>query len=97
MKEKRAFHKEHISAFHQQQEQKLEESKATIKTEINLPCSSNDDIENTFKEIVLPKKRKLDDLYKNKKKPKRIRDENYIPYLPADRHTEEGYVRKKVV
>lgn len=88
MKEKRAFHKEKIVAHHQ----KLEIKKETCEISVNdnkLVESGEKDINETFKQIVLPKKRKIEDLYK--KKTKKVKDdEHYIPYLPADRHTEEG-------
>lgn len=91
MKEKRAFHKEKISAHHEKIEIKIESS---IKAEEygnkrKLVESDQKEIDETFKEVVLPKKRKIEDLYK--KKNKRIKDDDhYIPYVPIDRHTEEG-------
>lgn len=50
--------------------------------------SSKEDIESTFKSVIVPKKRKLDLLYKKAKKPKT--DDVYIPYAPKDQHTEQG-------
>ncbi|RZB58826.1 ATP-dependent RNA helicase DDX54 [Asbolus verrucosus] len=59
------------------------------RNEPALTKSSSEDIETTFGEVILPKKRKIDDLYKKNKRQRTDRD-NFIPYLPPDRHTEEG-------
>lgn len=92
MKQKRAFHKEKISTHHQRLEQKQAEVEDTKnKDEITLENSNNDDINDAFSEVVIPKKRKMDSLYKKNKKQK-LKDENYIPYTPIDQHTEQGYV-----
>ncbi|KAF2883077.1 hypothetical protein ILUMI_23090 [Ignelater luminosus] len=90
MKAKRAFHKDVIASHHNKLEQKKYENfNEEIKTE--LPESNIEDIKNTFDHIILPKKRKIDDLYKKKVKKQKIKDEeNYIPYAASDRHTEEG-------
>lgn len=92
MKTKRAFHKELIAVHHQKIAQKIQDEQVVTSHRSSLPDCNNDDIVNAFKEVILPKKRKIDDLYK--KKVKRIKDEeNYIPYLPSDKHTEEGYAK----
>lgn len=59
---------------------------------VDLPSSTNDEINTAFNTIVFPKKRNLDDLYKPKKKKRSvIRDEEFfIPYYAPDKHTEEG-------
>nr|XP_022919550.1 ATP-dependent RNA helicase DDX54 [Onthophagus taurus] len=87
MKTKRALHKNQIALFHQ----KLSTNSAIETTFTStLPSLNNKEIEETFKEVILPKKRKIDDLYKTKK-PKKIKDdENFIPYQPRDKHTEDG-------
>ncbi|XP_023245258.1 ATP-dependent RNA helicase DDX54 [Copidosoma floridanum] len=95
MKEKRAFHKDNIFNHHR----KLEERQSWI-TEVSesqdtskLPSSSNDEINSAFSEVILPKKRKMDNLYRDEKKKKRknLKDEEfYIPYTAPDQHTEEG-------
>lgn len=91
MKQKRSFHKEKIHAHHQV----LETRQQDLETSVNnnepstLQDSNIEEISDTFKKIVMPKKRKMDVLYKNNKKQK-LKDENYIPYAPTDRHTEEG-------
>jgi hypothetical protein len=91
MKQKRSFHKDKINTFHDTLEQKENEAKLlTNKSELTLPKSSSEDIDDAFDKVILPKKRKLEDLYKKNKRQK-SRDDNFIPYLPADRHTEEGY------
>lgn len=97
MKKKRAFHKEKIEIHHQKRDLKKTQQ---IKPESTLQGSNAEEIEDTFATIVVPKKRKIDDLYKQKaKKPRKEvqKDDNYIPYQPADRHTEEGYVIKMSV
>lgn len=91
MKQKRAVHKDKINAYHEKMEIKKEiEIKMENDTNKRKLIESNQkEIEETFKEVVLPKRRKIDDIYKKKLK-KLKDDENYIPYAPADRHTEEG-------
>lgn len=90
MKEKRAFHKEKILSHKQKLEMLQQETPALSKTKTsNLVQSQKEDIEDAFKEVVLPKKRRIEDLYKRKVK-KVKDDEHYIPYVPVDRHTEEG-------
>ena len=92
MKTKRALHKNQIADHRLRMEQKLEtvyDTGATV--EKPLPPSTSEDIRDTFKDVVLPKKRKIDDLYK--RKVKKLKDEgHFIPYVPSDKHTEEGYM-----
>ncbi|KAK0077674.1 hypothetical protein PV325_003593 [Microctonus aethiopoides] len=95
MKAKRAFHKEAILNFKRNEMERKENTNLIDSTrEIStLAKSSADDISNAFKEVITPKKRKLDDLYKKSKKKQRtnIRDqEYYIPYSAPDKHTEDG-------
>lgn len=87
MKEKRAFHKDKINSHREMLEKKQNNIQNNEKV-CNLTLSNDGDIEGVFDKIVLPKKRKIDDLYK--KKTKKVKDENYIPYVPSDKHTEEG-------
>ncbi|XP_056633508.1 ATP-dependent RNA helicase DDX54 [Diorhabda sublineata] len=89
MKKKRAFHKDKIIAHHQTVNKRKAEMEVLDAEESKLQCSNNDDINDTFSSVVLPKKRKMDILYKKSKK-RKVQDENYIPYAPSDRHTEEG-------
>ncbi|XP_018562547.1 ATP-dependent RNA helicase DDX54 [Anoplophora glabripennis] len=90
MKQKRAFHKDKISAHQQLIQKKQEELELLTPTkESNLPGTNSEEINDTFKTVVVPKKRKIEDLYRTNKKQK-LRDDNYIPYAPTDRHTEEG-------
>lgn len=89
MKQKRAFHKAKIVAHHQNFEAKQQELEVHHNGQTELPSSNADDITDTFKEVVVPKKRKMDVLYKKNKKQK-VKDENYISYAPLDKHTEEG-------
>lgn len=92
MKAKRVVHKEHIESHHRKLEQlKAEHEEHEQQHEVQLPSSNQEDIDDAFQHVVLPKKRKLDDLYKKKAKKMRVmRDDNYIPYIAPDRHTEEG-------
>lgn len=89
MKAKRALHKEHISSFHKKIEAKQAEDILCTPIQPELPECSSEDISDTFQKIIEPKKRKLQDLYKKNKKHK-TKDENFIPYLPTDKHSEEG-------
>ncbi|KZC05284.1 PREDICTED: ATP-dependent RNA helicase DDX54 [Dufourea novaeangliae] len=94
MKTKRSLHKQSIVNFHRKAEEleakkKLGEQSKTV----NLPSSTNDEINSAFNTVILPKKRNVDDLYKPSKKKKRstTKDEEFfIPYAAPDRHTEEG-------
>lgn len=59
----------------------------------NLESSNAEDIDRTFNKIIVPKKRKTNDSGGTPKKKKRTNNidlENYIPYKPADSHTEQG-------
>lgn len=90
MKEKRAFHKGKINEHHRIQEQKHENLLIINDTvRVNLPDSNADEVNETFKVVVQPKKRKMDILYTKNKKQK-VKDSNYIPYAPSDQHTEQG-------
>lgn len=89
MKEHRAQHKNQISAFHRKLEENVNSEVHSEKVESTLPESNAEDIENAFGKVVLPKKRKFEDFYKTSKKQK-LKDDNYIPYVPSDKHTEEG-------
>lgn len=88
MKQKRQFHKEKIQNFHQKIEDNLEDCEASPVTVPILEDETNLDLTSTFKKIIIPKKRKLEHLYTKSKRSRR--DDNFIPYLPPDRHTEQG-------
>lgn len=95
MKAKRRLHNDVITKFKSKQAERKENTLKivnNIKQESKLDTSTNDEISNAFKEVVKPKKRKIDDLYKEPKKKKRgVRDEEfYIPYSAPDKHTEDG-------
>ncbi|XP_051168138.1 ATP-dependent RNA helicase DDX54 [Leptopilina boulardi] len=95
MKSKRAFHKESIRDFHRKKEERENDALKCVgnSTKIStLPTSSADEIKDTFNEVITPKKRKVDDLYKPSKKKKKVTrdDEFYIPYSAPDKHTEDG-------
>lgn len=89
MKAKREYHKDTIAMFYQKKE--MDEEVIGAKSSVNLPSSNPEDIESAFSQVILPKKRKLDDLYRTKTKKSKTKDENnYIPYAPLDARTEEG-------
>lgn len=89
MKNKRAVHKNQIMNFNKQKENKVEFEKSVTKECTSLPISSAKDVEEAFDDIILPKKRKIDDLYKKEQR-KKFKDSNYIPYVSEDKYTEEG-------
>ena len=95
MKDKRAFHKETILKHQKKvEEREIQNTKSKVERS-NLPSSSTDDINDAFSEVITPKKRKMDDLYRNEKKKKQKvlkDDEFYIPYSAPDKHTEDGSV-----
>lgn len=95
MKTKRAFHKESIRDFHRKKEERESDALKCVgksSEKLTLPTSSADEIKATFNEVITPKKRKLDDLYKPSKKKQKVTrdDEFYIPYSAPDKHTEDG-------
>lgn len=60
-----------------------------------MESSDATDIKNTFRRVITPGKRKLplsEHTPKKKKYVRSIDSEHFIPYKPADQHTEEGYV-----
>lgn len=100
MKNKRLAHGELIERF-QKKSQEIErenESNFLASTAQPLPEPSDNDIKSSFDQVITSKKRaNTDSLYDKKKikKPKRSvrapeKDENYIPYASADKHTEDG-------
>lgn len=96
MKAKRAFHKENILNFHKRMEvleEKKKETNKDLPKKDTLPQSSENEISEAFNKVIAPKKRNIDDLYKNTKKKKRLAtkdEEFYIPYFAPDKHTEDG-------
>jgi hypothetical protein len=58
----------------------------------SLTASNEDDIQDTFHSIIMPKKRKRDAQTEALRKKRRsmIDKEHYIPYTAADHHTEQG-------
>lgn len=94
MKKKRSAHKESIMNFRRKSEElqaKKDAAAEGVSNAKKLPSCTADDINEAFSKVVLPKKRKLDDLYKPKKKKHVTRDEEfYIPYSAPDKHTEDG-------
>lgn len=98
MKATRAFHKESITSFKRKTEERKDTAASVAKAQRTessaLPSSSADEISAAFSQVVVPKKRRLDDLYKPSKKQKKVNkrdDEFYIPYAAPDKHTEDGY------
>ncbi|XP_004518952.1 ATP-dependent RNA helicase DDX54 [Ceratitis capitata] len=97
MKEKRSKHTEVIEKYRNKMEE-IDNEEANKQLEADEKEEAEeadaDEIESAFNDIVAPKKRKnLEDLYKNKKKRKKVNakdSENYIPYQSADKHTEDG-------
>lgn len=96
MKTKRALHKDSIIKYNQkdnEQNNEEEEKNNVVKNVSKLPESSADDIKAVFGDLKEKKKRKIDDLYRMTKKPKREKvkdDEFYIPYSASDKDTQAG-------
>ncbi|XP_066581987.1 ATP-dependent RNA helicase DDX54 isoform X2 [Prorops nasuta] len=95
MKEKRSFHKENILNFKRKREELCNKLKSNANesssVKSTLPSSTTDEINETFSQVVMPKKRKIEDLYKKSKKKRQIKDDEfYIPYCAPDKHTEDG-------
>ncbi|XP_031358729.1 ATP-dependent RNA helicase DDX54-like [Photinus pyralis] len=85
MKATRAFHKSARTAYKKNMENQSSVSETKL---VALPESTKTEIESVFDEIVTSKKRKLD--YLNDIKPKKQKDEYYIPYSAPDKFTEDG-------
>ncbi|XP_030767680.1 ATP-dependent RNA helicase DDX54 [Sitophilus oryzae] len=90
MKEKRAFHKEKIENHKKIMAEKLLDNISLHKPVVALDSSTNEEIEGTFNDIIVPKKRKMDVLYNKKIKKQKTGSDVFIPYAPDDQHTEEG-------
>ncbi|KAL1500921.1 hypothetical protein ABEB36_006340 [Hypothenemus hampei] len=91
MKEKRAAHKDKIDNH-----KKLLNDKKAVPTvqpspKSVLADSTSKDINDTFRNVIVPKKRhQMDVLYKKSKKIKTEDEKVFIPYAPNDQHTELG-------
>jgi len=71
---------------------KLDEKVLVDIPRVSLATSTDDDIDKTFGSVVSGSKFKnLDKLKKSKLKKEFKKDDNYIAYEPADKHTEAGY------
>uniref|UniRef100_A0A0K8T610 RNA helicase n=1 Tax=Lygus hesperus TaxID=30085 RepID=A0A0K8T610_LYGHE len=94
MRERRQKHDEKIIAYHQKVQEKLAESEAIreSRTDLKMELSKPEDIGSTFSKVVMGKRRKTFTLSElAEKKQKILLDkEHFIPYQPADVHTEEG-------
>lgn len=93
MKMKRRKHADKIMKHHQQVQVQTHLRSGERAAKENLESSNADDIDKTFNKVIVPKKRKLSDSGISPKKKKRTNNidlENYIPYKPADSHTEQG-------
>ena len=96
MKATREYHKQSIVNFKRKTAERNERAAEVAKTQVTeskLVSSSAADISETFSQVVIPKKRKVDDLYRPSKKQRKINkkdEEFYIPYSAPDKHTEDG-------
>ncbi|XP_050313208.1 ATP-dependent RNA helicase DDX54 [Anthonomus grandis grandis] len=90
MKEKRAAHKEKIESHKKLVQEKLAENESLHKPVTSLTDSTTEDVNDTFSKVILPKKRKMEQLYKPKKQKTSDKDDVFIPYAPEDQHTEQG-------
>ncbi|XP_011312648.1 ATP-dependent RNA helicase DDX54 [Fopius arisanus] len=96
MKTKRQFHQNVIKTFKEHEDERKQIGKNFIIEKYARPqtddnCSS--EIAGIFSQIIIPKKRKLNDLYRESrtKKKNKLQDPNfYIPYTASDKHTEDG-------
>jgi ATP-dependent RNA helicase DDX54/DBP10 len=93
MKDKRMFHSKTIAAHHFKQQGRIEASERGAPLSTDLPQSAEGDLQETFSTIVSSKPKSLSyrERKKKKKQDKTTKDtENYIPYRPADHHSEQG-------
>ncbi|PSN39512.1 ATP-dependent RNA helicase DDX54 [Blattella germanica] len=94
MKSTRLTHKtfieEHKKKLEDTEKENLVDSSEDRKPLVN---SNEDEIQDTFHSIILPKKRKRDahtEALRNKRR-SMVDKEHYIPYTAPDHHTEQGY------
>jgi len=93
MKDKRIQHSQTIAAHHFKQQGRAEGVLAETPVSTDQPQPDDGDIQETFSTIVKTKQRSLAyrERKKKKKEEKTTKDcENYIPYRPADHHSEKG-------
>ncbi|XP_071451476.1 ATP-dependent RNA helicase DDX54 [Hetaerina americana] len=90
MREKRQKHDVVVNLHRQKEkERQLQGDNCTIDAKTNeLPTSNEEEIKQTFKQVIAPK-RKLKDIGRVNKR-SRIDKEHYIPYSAPDHHTEQG-------
>lgn len=93
MKAKRDFHHVNIIKHKQKVEERLKASDNGLPECSNiLPSSTQDDIDDAFRTIVNPAKRRIYDAETLRaKKMRKFKDkDHYIPYSAPDKYSEEG-------
>ncbi|XP_022189582.2 ATP-dependent RNA helicase DDX54 [Nilaparvata lugens] len=95
MKQKRERHKMKITNHHEKKNIRNEANEhLSQRPDITLEGSNVDDIASTFNKVITGMKRKREFVAREpeivESKKKAVKDENFIPYRPADAHTETG-------
>ncbi|PNF14915.1 hypothetical protein B7P43_G04312 [Cryptotermes secundus] len=94
MKSTRAKHRSLIVNHKRKLEDKEKENLISRSSERkSMMASNDDDIADTFHNIIAPKKRKHDSqtVRKEKKRKVLVDEMHYIPYTAPDHHTEQGF------
>lgn len=95
MRMKREFHEGNIVKHHQKVEERLKMSKSgLVEPSDKLPGSTQDEIDDAFRTVINPAKRRIYDAEviraKKMRKLNKVDQEHYIPYTAPDKYSEEG-------
>ena len=94
MKNKREFHTSNILKHYRRKEERVKMIESTLQeNSVNLPRSTQNDIEEAFETVINPSKRKMYDAEGPKDKRLKkggVDKEHYIPYNASDKFLEEG-------
>ncbi|KAK3910911.1 ATP-dependent RNA helicase DDX54 [Frankliniella fusca] len=94
MKAKRNFHQSNIERFQLKVEERLKTQETGLSETSNcLPGSTQDEIDDAFRTVINPAKRRVYDaetLRAKKMKKYNVDKEHFIPYTAPDKYSEEG-------
>lgn len=79
--------------YHRKKREQLMDHEGVRLKKVDLPCSNQLEIRETFNDIITQRPRVTGQKKKQKPKPKpkpSEKSEHFIPYKPADAYTEEG-------
>lgn len=81
--------------YHRKKREQLSDTDVVRLKKVNLPSSNQNEINETFNDIITQRPRVTGQKKRQKPKPKQkpkpsVKSEHFIPYKPADAYTEEG-------